>query len=112
MKHTPAPWFVSTPGRLDALYVGPVVVSSHRTALGRNASHPELLNHIDDETLYANATLIAAAPELLILLRKAQRLGLDMSIGSAYISRAYITEQTDLNKQIDSLIAKATGSAL
>lgn len=39
--------------------------------------------------------------ELLGLLREAQRMGLDFDIGNAYISRAYIDHQTDLNNRIN-----------
>ena len=63
-KHTPGPWFISSPGSADKLYVGPVVIQSHRTAF-TNASTPDALGHIDNDTLYANARLIAAAPDLL-----------------------------------------------
>ena len=38
---------------------------------------------------------------LLQLLKKAQRLGLDFDIGNAYISREYINQQTALNAEID-----------
>lgn len=63
--NTSTTWHVSTPGRTDVLYVGPVAVSSHRTALGASASTPSALKHIDDAELYAAARLMAAAPELL-----------------------------------------------
>jgi hypothetical protein len=45
--------------------------------------------------------------EILQLLKKAQRLGLNFDIGNAYISRAYIEEQDNLNAQIDSITLSA-----
>jgi len=42
--------------------------------------------------------------ELILLLKKVQRLGLTFDIGTAYISRAYIDAQNKLNEQINSLI--------
>lgn len=52
-----------------------------------------------------------AVPELLDLLKRSQRLGLDFSVGNAYISRSYIEAQEALNKQINSLIEKLEGAA-
>ena len=102
-KHTPGPWYVSTPGRTDVLYVGPVAVSSHRTALGSGASNPECLSHIDDDSLHANANLIAAAPDLIEAL-------------SSLISQINGFQECNGDKDfdlVDSLaaIAKATGGA-
>lgn len=52
----------------------------------------------------ANARLASAGlptySELLALLVRSQRLGLSFDIGRAYISRAYIDEQTALNGEI------------
>jgi hypothetical protein len=44
--------------------------------------------------------------ELIALLREAHKLGLRFFIGSAYISRAYIDHQDDLNERIFQLIEK------
>lgn len=61
-KHTPGPWFISSPGGKSRLYVGPLVIQSHRTAFP-HALVP--MDQIGDDELYANARLIAAAPDLL-----------------------------------------------
>lgn len=45
--------------------------------------------------------------ELIDLLRQARSLGLTFHIGSAYISRAYIDKQTELNARIKDVIARA-----
>jgi hypothetical protein len=42
--------------------------------------------------------------KLLQLLIKAQHLGLNLFVGSAYISRAYIDKQNALNAEIDAVI--------
>jgi len=42
--------------------------------------------------------------KLLQLLKKAQYLGLTFHIGSAYISREFINQQTALNSEIDAVI--------
>jgi len=44
--------------------------------------------------------------ELIKLLHQAQRLGLTFCIGTAYIRRSYIDEQTRLNTRIDAIIAR------
>jgi len=49
--------------------------------------------------------------ELIELLKRAQRLGLSFDIGTAYIRRSYIDEQTELNRRIDEAITKATKGA-
>lgn len=49
--------------------------------------------------------------ELVELLKKARYLGLTFSIGSAYISRAYIEEQESINTKIAEVIAKIEGGA-
>lgn len=50
------------------------------------------------------ATLADSVKELRQALKDAQVLGLDLSIGSAYISRAYIEKQSALNARIDALL--------
>ena len=42
--------------------------------------------------------------KILQLLEKAQALGLNFDIGSAYIRREYIDKQTALNAQIDAIL--------
>ena len=42
--------------------------------------------------------------KILQLLQKAQALGLNFDIGSAYIRREYINQQTALNAEIDALL--------
>ena len=42
--------------------------------------------------------------KLLQLLIKAQHLGLNLFVGSAYISRAYIDKQNALNAEIEAVI--------
>ena len=42
--------------------------------------------------------------KILQLLQKAQALGLNFDIGSAYIRRSYIDEQTALNVEIDAIL--------
>jgi len=42
--------------------------------------------------------------KILQLLKKAQALGLNFDIGTAYIRRSYIDEQTVLNAEIDKLL--------
>ena len=42
--------------------------------------------------------------KILQLLEKAQALGLNFDIGSAYIRRSYINEQTALNAEIDAIL--------
>jgi hypothetical protein len=42
--------------------------------------------------------------KILQLLQKAQALGLNFDIGSAYIRRSYIDEQTALNAEIDTIL--------
>ena len=42
--------------------------------------------------------------ELVQLLRKAQDLSLNLFIGTAYISKAYIVKQDELNAKIDALL--------
>lgn len=42
--------------------------------------------------------------ELIQLLRKAQDLSLNLFIGTAYISKAYIVKQNELNAKIDALL--------
>ena len=42
--------------------------------------------------------------EILQLLQKAQALGLNFDIGSAYIRRSYIDEQTALNAEINAIL--------
>lgn len=98
MKHSPAPW---------------TIVHTDTSTVDIRCAKDILVCEVGDCSVedVANARLIAAAPELLDLLKKAQRLGLDLSIGNAYISRAYIDAQTELNAQIDAAIAKATGGA-
>ena len=98
-NHTPGPWFISSPGSTNKLYVGPVVIQSHRTAFP-NASTPEALDHIDDDTLYANAQLIAAAPELLAALQQ-------LAQGWATLSDPSIIRGLT---EARAAIAKATGS--
>lgn len=42
--------------------------------------------------------------DVLKLLKRAQALGLNFGIGTAYIRRSYIDEQTALNAEIDALL--------
>lgn len=42
--------------------------------------------------------------KILQLLKKAQTLGLNFDIGSAYIRRSYIDQQSVLNAEIDALL--------
>ena len=42
--------------------------------------------------------------KILQLLKKAQALGLNFDIGSAYIRRSYIDQQTALNVEIDAIL--------
>ena len=42
--------------------------------------------------------------KILQLLKKAQTLGLNFDIGSAYIRREFINKQTELNAEIDALL--------
>jgi hypothetical protein len=42
--------------------------------------------------------------KILQLLQKAQALGLNFDIGTAYIRRSYIDEQTALNAEIDAIL--------
>jgi hypothetical protein len=44
--------------------------------------------------------------ELVLLLKQAQRLGLRFDVGNAYIRRAYIDAQDELNARIDVLLKK------
>jgi hypothetical protein len=53
------------------------------------------------------AQLIEQNAALLKLLTEAQSLGLTFHVGSAYISRAYISAQDDLNARIDAAIKNA-----
>ena len=46
--------------------------------------------------------------EILQLLKKAQALGLNFDIGSAYIRRSYIDQQTALNARIDAILKDYT----
>lgn len=46
--------------------------------------------------------------KLLQLLKKAQYLGLTFHIGTAYISREYINQQTALNAEINAAIKELT----
>ena len=46
--------------------------------------------------------------KLLQLLKKAQRLGLSFDIGSAYIRRDYIDQQTALNAEINAITKELT----
>ena len=90
-KHTPAPWTQAELAPTEIVANGDTMIATARDGL----------NGISREEAIANARLIAAAPELLELLKKSQRLGLDFSIGSAYISRAYIDAQEELNARIN-----------
>ena len=45
---------------------------------------------------------------LTALLLESQRLGLAFDIGNAYITRAYITHQTDLNSRIAAALNQPT----
>ena len=100
-KHTPGPWTVEYPPN-GHCYIRD---TAYRAEIARVSSD----NMLAEGSAAANAALIAAAPELLSLLREAQTLALDLHIGRAYISRSYIDKQTDLNARIDAAIAKATG---
>jgi hypothetical protein len=42
--------------------------------------------------------------DLIRLLKESQYLGLNFDIGTAYISRAYIDKQSQLNRDIDALL--------
>jgi hypothetical protein len=46
--------------------------------------------------------------KILQLLQRAQALGLNFDIGTAYIRRSYIDEQTALNAQIDAILKDYT----
>ncbi|WNO48688.1 hypothetical protein [Achromobacter phage nyashin_LB6] len=61
----------------------------------------ELRRKMQSET--DNAGLPTYA-EILGMLKEAQRLGLTFDIGTAYISRAYIDKQTELNARIKAAI--------
>jgi len=69
------------------------------------------MTHKTEAIAQANAELnnagLPSYTELLGLLAESQRLGLSFSVGSAYIRRAYITAQDDLNTRINA----ATGGA-
>lgn len=49
-------------------------------------------------------TEAAQIQKLLQLLKKSQHLGLNLYVGSAYISRAYIDKQNALNAEIDAVM--------
>ncbi|MEX9852207.1 hypothetical protein [Providencia huaxiensis] len=90
-KHSPAPWAVDDNGiffeitREDGLRIGDVCSSQHLY---------DDSNHNKSGVAYANACLIAAAPELLALLIKLDRIG---GLGLS------------THKEIQSVIAKALG---
>lgn len=70
---------------------------------------------VSEAVFAANSNLASAGlptySELLALLKEAQRVGLDLHIGRAYISRAYIDKQAELNARIDSATHRAGGAA-
>ena len=53
---------------------------------------------------------VQAVEQLQVLIQRAESLGLTFDIGRAYISRAYIDEQTELRKQISNVLASLSES--
>ncbi len=66
---------------------------------------------LDASRILTGAAGLPAYSELLALLKEAQRVGLDLHIGTAYISRAYIDKQAELNARINAATARAGGAA-
>ena len=65
----------------------------------------------DDTSTWINKPLAARrkldadqVQKILQLLQKAQALGLNFDIGTAYIRRSYVDEQTALNAEIDEIL--------
>ena len=99
-KHTPGPWRVS---HRNPLLILPLAL---RKAIIRCDLPKAVTAELARQEAEANATLIAAAPELLAELRKARdRLASAMRIGGS--SPEYIAEAVASH---DAAIAKATGA--
>ncbi|CAB4135031.1 hypothetical protein UFOVP275_54 [uncultured Caudovirales phage] len=86
MKHTPAPWTVKPTGYTGHASAKYVINSTK----GRAVAH---IKHSTISPMEANAMLIAAAPEMLDLLKEIYAHGLTFSN----------------NEMVEALIAKATG---
>jgi hypothetical protein len=79
-------------------------------SITRDALADAMLGAYDDADTHAwiNKPLAAGRQvdidKILQLLKKAQALGLNFDIGSAYIRREYINQQTTLNAEIDAIL--------
>lgn len=101
-KPTPGPWRVVN--TKEEQYDGDYIADLSNDLL----IVPPSIHFLGDPL--ADSALMAAAPELLDLLIKAQRLGLTFDIGTAYIRRSYIDKQDELNALINALIKKIGGA--
>lgn len=101
--HTPGPWTESSDGKI------PVAIANLERKVGI-AIVESGLGHgpVDFREVAANARLIAAAPELLVLLQDVGQ-WLEAGLSRGQISRGTANRDGDLVSQIRSVIAKAKG---
>ena len=78
IKHTPGPWVIDSDGDGKA---NAIVTSTHLASLDDDICEVYGGNKDDDDIRKANASLIAAAPDLLEALRKADALLKNASMG-------------------------------
>lgn len=100
-KHTPGPW-MAFDGQLDGFDGEWDVVGSDLCGIASMAGTAEKAKFPRDKE--ANAHLIAAAPEMLAMLRKMR----DRLIGSA----AVVQNRKGFWAEVDAVIAKAEGKAI
>ena len=99
-KHTPGPWIAAGPSFGDPLpRYTTEIVTEREDEDGAATSICELPFHHHDDENEANARLIAAAPELLELLREA----------AGYTRHPDYDWPVEFSRRVDAAFAKATG---
>ena len=103
MKHTPGPWEVDNSGTLTGIngaHIGSISNLDDFPCADAEEMHPETREEVEAE--YAgNARLIAAAPELLNLLKKAAGLLMDGADGEGFDEEAIKAECYALIRKLE-----------
>ena len=98
-KHTPGPWQVRSHGKEEGGYV-PIYTEDNlwiAEAMGRGGMKHSTVGPNDNNEIAFNAALIAAAPDLLAILEKIERL-----------NRDGFDIQSSVFQEVKTIIAKAT----
>lgn len=99
-SHTPGPWDFSD--EWEGIYVGaPQALKLVCEVVVTNPNYADPRSHISNAEALANARLIAAAPELLSLVRKLLTVAEDWPMTKAY--------RSELIEKTKAVIVKATG---